>query len=187
MRYEELTSLKTEHLLLRKLRLSDAPFYYQRIGSSERVTKFMLWQPHRSQQESHESIERILDKYETGRCYTWAIALKEDDSLIGRIDLLRLDEARNCCSFAYMLGEDFWGRGFGTEALKAVFSFAFEVLRLESITVDHMTENAASGRVMQKAGMRFVKRIPSRYEKNGVLHDADEYRITAADWKRSNQ
>ena len=176
--------LETSRLLLRKLRRTDAQYYYERLGSSEEVTRYMLWQPHKSPEESRKSIERILTKYQEQTCYCWAIALKEDDSMIGRIDLLRFDEQDNSCSFAYMLGKDFWNQGFGTEALQAVFAFAFEKLQVQRITADHMCENAASGKVMQKAGMQYVGTHPAKYEKCGKTYDADEYAITLDRWKQ---
>ena len=187
MKYCEFEEIKTKHLLLRKLRMADAECYYAHIGSSEEVTRYMLWNPHESLQESHDSIVRILTKYESGRCYTWAITRIEDDELIGRIDLLRFDERDNSCSFAYMLGKKFWGKGYGTEALKAVFSFAFKNLEVESIVADHMSENIASGRVMQKAGMAYMGRYVAKYEKNGSMYDADAYQITFDDWKKQTE
>ena len=184
MKYAELEELNTRNLRLRKLRASDVECYYKRIGSSEEVTKYMLWQPHISLQESRESIEKVLMRYRDGNTYTWGIALAEDDSIIGRIDLLRFDEEQSSCSFAYMLGKEFWGCGFGTESLKAVFAFAFEKMEIQRIVADHMSDNIASGKVMQKAGMHYVRKQVSKYEKCGMYYDADEYMITIDDWKQ---
>ena len=166
---------------------TDVDYYYKRLGGSEEVTRYMLWQPHKSKHESQESIDKVLSKYKEHTFYCWGIALLEDDSIIGRIDLLRFDKQTNSCSFAYMLGKEFWNCGFGTEALKAVFSFAFEKLQLTYIVADHMSENVASGKVMQKAGMHYVRKHASKYEKCGKYYDADEYIITYNDWKQINK
>lgn len=82
-----------------------------------------------------------------------------------------------------MLGTDFWNRGYGTEAVKAVFDFAFRELGIESITADHMAQNPASGAVMRKAGMRQCGVTPGKYEKNGIKHDAVCYEITKEEWE----
>lgn len=177
MKYAQWEELRTEHLLLRRIRRDDVEAYFERVGSSEDVTRYMLWLPHKSIEESQSSIEKVLAKYKDGRCYTWAIALAEDDSIIGRIDLLRFQEEDSSCSFAYMLGKEFWGKGYGTESLKAVFAFASEKMKIQSIVADHMSENVASGKVMQKAGMHFVQKHFQKYEKCGKCYDADEYRI----------
>lgn len=184
MKYAEFEPIKTKRLHLRKLCAADAQCYYDRIGSSEDVTQFMLWQPHKSLEETRESIEKVLARYETGNGYTWGIALAEDDTVIGRIDLLRFNETDNSCSFAYMLGKEFWGNGYGTEALNAVLDFAFIKMEMAYIHADHMAENGASGKVMRKCGMQYTGTISSKYEKYGRVYDADLYRITSDLWMK---
>lgn len=182
MVFPELKTLKTERLVLRKLTIEDVPAYYERLGSSEAVTRYMLFNPHQDISESVASIQKVLHRYEAGNCYRWGIALKETNILIGMIELLRFDEETGTCSFAYMLGEDFWGQGYGTEALKAAFDFAFRQMQICSIVADHMAENPASGAVMRKAGMSYVQTLPHAYEKNGKQHNARQYRITQEEW-----
>lgn len=183
MKYAAFEELNTEHLRLRKLRTSDATCYYNRLGSNREVTRYMLWQPHKSLQESRESIDKVLNGYALGNTYTWAIVLPENDTIIGRIDLLRIDESQSSCSFAYMIGREFWGRGYGTESLKAVLAFAFDKMEMKTIIADHICANIASGKVMQKAGMQFVRKHSSKYVKDGKIFDADEYMISSEVWK----
>ena len=184
MKFPEIRELHTKELILRKVRREDAPLYYARIGSREAVTRYMLFSPHRDMSESVESMENVLRRYETGRCYRWAIALKEDDSIIGIIELLRFDEADESCSFAYMIGDEFWGRGFGTQALKAALDFAFSEMELSAVEADHMAANPASGAVMRKAGMAYVRTEKGKYQKNGCIYDAPVYRITRQQWQK---
>ena len=178
----QIPTIETPRLILRKLRREDVSLYYARLWSQEAVARYMLWQPHKTIEESAASIEKVLRRYETGESCRFCIALKETDELIGIIDLLRFDEAEKSCSFAYMLGADFWGKGYGTEAVKAVFGFAFDVLGVEQIKADHFSANPASGAVMRKAGMVWQRTLPRQYEKNGRAFDAEEYRITKHQW-----
>lgn len=182
MIYPEFSNCETPRLRLRKLTLEDVDAYYRHLGSSDAVTRYMLWNPHRDISESVASIRKALLRYEEGRCYRFCIAQKETDALIGVIELLRFDEDTDSCSFAYMLGEAFWGQGYGTEALKAVFDFAFTHMQIKAITADHMAANPASGRVMEKAGMKRMRVLPGKYMKNGKTFDAVEYTITADEW-----
>lgn len=182
MRFPEIPQLHTARLVLRKLTMKDIPAYYARIGSSEAVTKYMLFSAHRDISASEASIQKALRRYEEGRCYRWGIALKEDDSLIGVIELLRFDEEAESCSFAYMLAEEFWGQGYGTEAVLAAFDFAFTQMQVKDIIADHFSCNGASGAVMRKAGMVWQRTLPGKYEKNGILYDAEEYQITRDQW-----
>lgn len=187
MKYPAFQELETPRLRLRRLSMTDVDPYFRHLGSSPVVTQYMLWEPHQEISESRESIQKALKRYEGGRFYRWAIALREDNALIGMIDLLRFDEAANSCSFAYMLGQPFWNQGYGTEALQAVFHFAFTHMQLESITADHFAVNAASGAVMRKAGMRRTRILPGKYEKKGTTHDAIEYRITKEEWTQHTE
>ena len=183
MRFVEFEELSTSNLILRRFRLGDTEDFYARVGGNETVARYMLWEPHKSVEETKESIEKVLQRYEVGSAYTWAIALKEDDSIIGRIDLLRFDDVTESCSFAYMIGDAYWGRGFGTESLSAVLGFAFEKMQMKSVVADHMCENGASGAVMGKAGMTYVQTHKGKYEKSGNIYDADEYKITCDEWR----
>ena len=183
MVFAEFRTLETPRLILRKIHREDAEDYYRHLASSEVVTRYMLFNPHKDFSESVASVEKALQRYDTARYYRWAITHKEDDRFLGVIDLLRFDEERNTCSFAYMIGQPFWGKGYGTEALKAVFAFAFEEMKMGAIEADHMAENVASGRVMEKAGMTYIRTEMGKYEKNGRIYDAPTYRITAEQWK----
>lgn len=183
MRYVTFEELYTPRLRLRKLTMADAALYYGRIGSNPNVTKYMLFSPHQDISESVASIEKALRRYREGKCYRFCIALKETDELIGVIEPLRFDEENSSCSFAYMLAEEFWGQGYGTEVLTAVLDFVFYKMEMERVEADHMAENAASGAVMRKAGMIFQKVLPGKYEKEGIIHDAVCYALTRKQWK----
>lgn len=181
MVYPDFQQLHTARLILRKLRRSDAADFF-RFAGSEAVTKYMLWKPHQSIAESEASIAKTLARFETGRCYRWGITQKDCGTLIGIIDLLGFDEKRNTCTFAYMLSDAHWGLGYGTEALKAVLDFAFREMAVSAVEADHFRENEASGAVMRKAGMEYVRTEPGKYEKNGCRHDAPLYRIQRQTW-----
>ena len=179
MKYAPIAVLETARLRLRKITMEDVDAYYHRLAGREAVTRYMLWKTHEHISESVASIQKVLGRYETGCCYRWGIALRQTDSLIGIIELLHFDEESNACSFAYMLAEEFWNLGYGTEALRAVFGFAFDQMGIKTITADHFLENGASGRVMEKAGMHMTRILPGKYEKNGRKYDAVEYTITS--------
>lgn len=177
MKYAQFRNLETSRLILRDIRLEDVYEYYERLFGDGDVCRYLLFDPHQDIGESLASIQNILQQYEEGGFYRWGIAEKGEDSLIGVISLVRIDEEKNECSFAYLLGRDYWNRGYGTEALKEVIRFAFEELDLDRIVADHMAENTASGAVMQKAGMHHIGVEKGKYEKCGIVHDAVVYEI----------
>ena len=177
MNIAELKELETERLILRRMGFDDLYNYYERICSDGNVTRYMKFEPHQDIGETLAQLEKTLAEYEAGGRYCWVITVKGEDELIGIFDLMGFDEKDNSCTFAYMLGQPWWGRGYATEAMKAVFRFAFEELDVECIKGSHFSANAASGAVMRKAGMTHVGTIPGKYEKLGVSHDAEIYEL----------
>ena len=192
MRFAEIHPIETERLLLRKLQLSDVYEYYERLFGDGDVSRYMLFEPHQTIMESLESVQRKLKRYEEENFYCWGVELKEEAGLMGLVELLRFDEQAGTCSFVYMLGCNYWNQGYGTEMLKAVFRFAFDELEVERIVADHMKENVASGKVMEKAGMKHIGTETGKYEKLGISYDAEIYEIcnegqqgfTANDYQR---
>ena len=177
IQYAKFHEIETQRLILRQLRMEDVYEYYERLFGDADVTRYMDVEPHQDISESLESLQRILDRYEEEDYYCWAIEAKEEEGLIGLIKLMRFDPRDNSCSFAYMLGCRYWNKGYGTEALKAVFRFAFEELKVERIVADHMAPNIASGRVMEKLGMKHIGTEPEKYVKTGRRYDALVYEL----------
>ena len=177
MRFAEFHPIETEHLLLRKLELGDVYEYYERLMGDADVSRYMLFAPHQTIMESLEDMQQKLRRYEEEPFYCWGVEQKEEAGLMGMVQLLRFDEQADSCSFVYMLGCNYWNQGYGTEILKAVFRFAFEELEVQRILADHMTKNIASGKVMEKAGMKHIGTETGKYEKMGILYDAEIYEI----------
>lgn len=177
MNYCDFTEINTSRLKLRELRLSDVESFYE-FAKDLRVSKYMNWVPHSYVRDSINSIGKSISSYGEGKYYRWGIALKDNDALIGIIQLLSFDEKRNSCSFAYMLNYDYWGNGYGTEALSAVIRFAFENMSVDAIEAEIYSDNIASAKVLEKCGMVYTQTIKGKYEKNGALHNADRYVMT---------
>ena len=108
MNFAPMKELETARLNLRQIRFDDLYDYYEGLGSDGDVTRYLNFEPHQDISESIAAIEKILERYEAGSSYCWGIALKEDDSLIGRFDLLRFDAEVVSCSFANFARSSSW-------------------------------------------------------------------------------
>ncbi len=179
--------IETNRLYLRKLTFEDIPLYYARLSSSHQVPKYMLWSTHEKIEQTIDYVETSIEKYATNKYYKWAIALKQTNELIGIIELLRFNEKEESCSFAYMLAEEFWNKGYMTEALQAALHFAFMKLEVKEVISDHFSENLASRKVMQKVGMQYIGRQEETYQKDGKVHSAEGYKITKQDFLDKNK
>lgn len=93
-----------------------------------------------------------------------AIILRDQNILIGWIAVGHPENEQNAIAeraFGYALGKDFWGKGFMTEAVRGLLRFCFEELKVKSVSAQCSKDNVASSKVLQKAGMEFVREFPS--------------------------
>ena len=102
-------------------------------------------------------IERSNQERAAGVGWPYLIVRRDDDVLMGCMDISIEGDAR-AGTLGYWLGEPFWGRGYATEAAKAVIDFAFDILKLAEVNASALPENERSMRVLEKAGMVHIGR-----------------------------
>ena len=172
----EQPSLQTERLLLRPFVLADAADV-QRLAGEREIAAFTTNIPHPYEDGVAEQwIGTHQEAFEQGRAAHWAIVLRDRGLLIGAIGLsIQREHAR--AEMGYWIGRPYWGRGYCTEAARAVLRYGFTVLGLNRIYAAHMRSNPASGRVMQKIGMRYEGRLRQHVLKWGVFEDLEVYSI----------
>lgn len=104
----------------------------------------------------------------------WAIAV--DGVAVGGIGLqLCHDIERVSAEIGYWLGEAYWGRGITTAALEAVTARSFEPFGLSRIFALPFATNAASIRVLEKAGFVREGHLRQAVVKDGVIGDVYMY------------
>ena len=92
------------------------------------------------------------------------------------------DVERFSAEVGYWLGQDCWGRGIGTEALRLFTSYAFEELGLLRIFALPFADNAASIRILEKAGYTREGTLRSSSVKYGQARDQAIYAIVNDNW-----
>ena len=91
---------------------------------------------------------------------------------IGITGLHRIDWRNGVATSGILLGRrDLWGQGYGSDAARVRTRYAFEVLGLRLLLSEVMADNAASLRMLERAGYREVGRIPRRLWKRGAYRD----------------
>jgi RimJ/RimL family protein N-acetyltransferase len=121
---------------------------------------------------------------EQGRdAYTFAICLAADDRAIGEVMLVDLDRLNGSAQVGIFIGEvDEWGKGYGTDAVRAIVDFGFAELRLERIWLEVWTENVRAERAYQKAG--FTREATLRHDRyeGGRYTDGHVMSILRDEW-----
>jgi RimJ/RimL family protein N-acetyltransferase len=97
---------------------------------------------------------------------------------------LVIDAPSAAAELGYWIGVPYCGQGYATEASRALLEFGFRALALHRIPARHLARNTASGRLMQKLGMKFegVHRHSAR--KWGVFEDVAIHAMLATEWHR---
>lgn len=170
--------IETRRLILRKFRPEDADGMFNNWASDEEVTKYLTWPTHKDIEITRNIVALWSDMYVNKEYYQWVIEIKDIGMIIGSISLVNVDNHNENCEIGYCLGRDYWNKGYATEAFKAVIEFLFTEVGFERITGRHDVENAASGRVMVKSGLKYEGTL-RKISKNskGILVDCKYYSI----------
>jgi [ribosomal protein S5]-alanine N-acetyltransferase len=95
---------------------------------------------------------------------------------------LRINPEHRHAEIGYWIGRPYWGHGYASEAATVVVGYGFEQLGLNRIFAKHFATNPASGRVMQKIGMRYEGRNRGHILKWGEFLDDEVYGVLADEW-----
>lgn len=185
MNYKGTTKLETERLILRRFKITDADDMFENYASNDNVTKYMTWETHKDIDATKEYLQSLTKSYSNSKFFDWAIELKSENKVIGSIGAKKPDENLSKIEIGYCIGEKWWNHGIVTEALKEIIRFLFEEVDVNRIEAYHDIRNPASGRVMQKCGMKFEGVLRQAYLfKNGVA-DVYVYSILKSDIKKT--
>ena len=152
--FKHMPTLECERLVLRPMRVTDAPDMYD-YAKRDELTKYLLWLPHPSPSYSKEFLKFVVKRYRAGDFFDWAIEEKESGRMIGTCGFASIDIENKCGEIGYVINPDFQHRGYAPEAARAVIKFGFDELSLHRIQCRFMQENEASFKVAKKLGMTF--------------------------------
>lgn len=149
-------SIETERLILRPISEEDAEAMFM-FSQNVNVGFNAGWKPHSDIEETHEIIKMIfLDRKDV-----YGIELKEADMLCGSIGLVPDAKRQNDQTrmLGYALGENYWNKGYMTEAAQALIRFGFDSLHLDLISAYCYPFNTRSKRVLEKCGFKYEGRL----------------------------
>jgi [ribosomal protein S5]-alanine N-acetyltransferase len=153
--------VKTERLLLRSYEKGDAARIAE-IANNKNIARNMadIFPFPYTLEEAEKWIEIATgeDKIKTN-----FVIIFEGEIVGGAGFSLKEGMHEGIADGGYWLGEDYWGKGFGTEAWKAVRDYGFENFDIRKLQAGAYSWNPASSNILEKSG--FVK--------EGVLRDAD--------------
>lgn len=171
--------IATERLLLRSFTAADAPAV-QSLASAYEIAESTLLIPHPYPEGA--AAEWIAKQGTSPNHHVFAITLRDSGEVIGAIGM-DLTPEHDRGEIGYWIGVPYWNRGYVTEAARAVVGWGFESLGLNRVIAQHFTRNPASGRVMQKIGMKHEGSLRQHDKKWGVYVDVEVYGILHSEWR----
>lgn len=179
--------LRTERLILREFTAADwrevyayqtdAEYlrFYDRDAVTERqvqafVYMFILWQA-----EEPRSKAQL------------AITLADTGEVIGNVGLRRDTADHPLADMGYELSPDNWGRGYATEAARAMIDWGFGEWGVERVHAHCIAENEASARVLLKAGLRQEARLRDHQRFKERYWDVLLFGLLRSDWLASHE
>ena len=172
-------TIKTKRLILRSFMEEDINDFNE-YGKSPNVGPKAGWKPHESKDESLKLLKEFIAKGEA-----WAVVEQKSMKVIGSV-ALHPDKKRenpDVRNLGYVLNENFWGKGYATEAASAALDYAFTVLKLDLVSINHFPFNLGSKRVIEKLGFMpegIWRRAVKIYD--GTVYDSTSYSMTKEEY-----
>jgi RimJ/RimL family protein N-acetyltransferase len=175
--------LETDRFIIKPISLDDAEEIYHNVKDYD-IARWMINLPHPYPEDGAiKYINEATELMKKGLSYELPIRLKSTRELVGVMALLKVDTKNKNAELGYWIAKKFWNSGFATEASLRVLEFGFKVLNLERIFAKYYPENIASGKVLEKLGMKFEGTMRHEIFKNDKFYDMSYYGILKDEWE----
>jgi RimJ/RimL family protein N-acetyltransferase len=168
--------LETERLILRSPRLADAKAIAA-LANDRRIAANTLRIPH---PYSLADAQAFLTAAEAAEDEIVFLVTARDGAVLGCCGIAKLDGETP--EIGYWLGVPFWGKGFATEAARAVIDHAFGTLGHEVLLGGARVSNPASRRVLEKCGFQWTGVGLYRIRALGSSAPLDRFRLDRGLW-----
>lgn len=180
--------LTTERLVLRRFNGAEADNLFDLDGDPE-VMRFLTGgKPTPRDVIENETLPRFLDFYEHSEGFGfWAAIERSTGAFLGWFAFHPQEGGGSDeVELGYRLERSCWGKGYATEGSRALIRKGFTELGVRRVFAQTMAVNTASRRVMEKAGLAYVRTFHEDWPEpiEGTEHGEVEYALTRADWKR---
>tara|TARA_R110000868_G_scaffold121097_8_gene321380 strand:- start:1453 stop:1992 length:540 start_codon:yes stop_codon:yes gene_type:complete len=173
MNFESFPEIKTERLLLRKLKESDDEVILY-LRSDETINQFIERPEHRKTKTLDQALQFIIDineDFQNNKSVTWGIVYSNHPQIIGTICLWNISENNTIAEVGYGLNPDFQNKGIMTEVLKCVIDFGFNELKLAKIEAFTHTKNENSRKLLEKCGLQLIQDRKDEDNDSNVIYE----------------
>ena len=130
---------------------------------------------------SWKVLNNQIKEFEKARIYSWIIADKKSNKLLGRILLSNFEDNNKKANIGYFIGRDSWGKRIISESIKPVVGFGFSYLELERIYTTVHVDNVGSWKALEKNGFLREGLLRHNFNVNNSLYDCYMYSKLSTD------
>lgn len=141
--------IETPRLLIRSFIAEDVEPYARIVAKPEVVRHLHHNTPH-SYEEARNYILRNIEQEKAGELARYAVTMKPDGLFIGFCGYKKIGKQTD---LGWRYDSLHWGKGYGTEAAKAVFGYGVNELKLDNIMIGANADNIASLKIAQKLNL----------------------------------
>jgi ribosomal-protein-alanine N-acetyltransferase len=181
----EFPQLETDRLILRKMKLNDAQFYFRHFNN-DKIVEGSCFPGPKNLEAAREELELYcVNPYKEDRGIRWGITRKEDDVLIGTCGFYDWNKTARRAEIGYDLEPAYWEKGIMTEALHALLKYGFIEMELNRIQAIIDSDNTRSIRLVQKLGFKKEGVHRQRSHFNGRFRDDVCLSLLFEEWTKS--
>lgn len=174
--------LTTERLVLRRLRHDDAPAI-NALFSHPQVLEYLDEEPLETDDRAIAMIDWMQSMYEKQVAVRWGITLKGQDRVIGTVGFHYWQKKDRHADLGYDLHPDYWGKGYATEAARAVVDWCFVNLNLHRMQADCTLGNDRSERTILKLGFQPEGVWREKIWEHGRFVDIKQFGLLRREWE----
>lgn len=147
--------IETDRLLLRQFKLSDAESACKNWAGCYEVQNEYGEPTYDTPEAAKELLEKYIKGYKNGFYYRWAVIEKESGECIGQVAYFLVDTHNNFGEVEYCIGTEYQGKGYATEAAKAVIDYGFDKIHFHKVQICVRPANIKSKKVIDKCGFEY--------------------------------
>ncbi len=175
-----LPTLTGSQVILRELRMSDAPALFAAVSSAE-VSRFIS-PPPATIEGFEKFIAWALRQRAAGQYICFAVAGRGSDAAIGLFQIRSLEAGFGTSEWGFALASEYWGTGMFTDGAALALRFAFEVLGANRLEARAALRNGRGSGALRKMGAIHEGVLRRSFLRNGEYLDQGLWSILAEDW-----
>lgn len=155
------------------------------VNGDPQVTQYLPYKAWTTLADAEAWYQRMENLQRDGGAIQWVIARSDTLLAIGTCLLFRYEQSSQCAELGYVLGREYWGQGWMSEALNAAIDWIFTSTPLRRLEAYVDGRNAASCRLLRRIGFVPEGTLRERWQVDTALADANIFGLLRREWHRT--